>query len=88
MKATVLSITEGDDKPLKYPLIFRESSIVLLNKIDLLELTNFDVDSARRDLRSINPAVEIIETSCTKERGLERWIGWIEEKVSSGRESD
>ncbi len=88
VKATVLSITEGDDKPLKYPLIFRESSIVLLNKIDLLELTNFDVDSARRDLQSINPAVEIVETSCTKERGLERWINWVEERVSAGRESD
>lgn len=88
VKATVLSITEGDDKPLKYPLIFRESSIVLLNKIDLLALTNFDINSARSDLRSINPAVEIVETSCTKDRGLESWIDWIEKQLSQRRESD
>ena len=74
IKVTVLSITEGDDKPLKYPLIFKESSIVLLNKIDLLEHTNFDLESARKDLKSINPAVEIIETSCTKDIGLDQWL--------------
>ena len=78
IRVVVLSITEGDDKPLKYPIIFKDAAIVLLNKIDLLELTNFDVDSARRDLQSINPAVEIVETSCTKERGLEEIIRNVE----------
>lgn len=81
VKVTVLSITEGDDKPLKYPLIFKESSAVLLNKIDLLEHTNFDLESARNDLKSINPSVEIIETSCTKDSGLQRWCDWLEKAI-------
>ena len=88
INVTVLSITEGDDKPLKYPLIFKESSAVLLNKIDLIEHTNFDLKSARNDLKSINPSVEIIETSCTKDSGLQRWCDWLENKISSREGSD
>lgn len=88
INVTVLSITEGDDKPLKYPLIFKESSAVLLNKIDLIEHTNFDLESARNDLKSINPSVEIIETSCTKDSGLQRWCDWLENKISSREGSD
>ena len=80
-RAVVLSITEGDDKPLKYPIIFKDASIVLLNKIDLLEFTNFDLESARKDLQSINPNVEIVETSCTKDRGLDRWCHWLENQL-------
>ncbi len=86
IRAVVLSITEGDDKPLKYPIIFKDAAIVLLNKIDLLEHTNFDLNSARSDLQSINPTVEIIETSCTKDSGLENWNGWLENKILSGSE--
>ena len=86
IRAVMLSITEGDDKPLKYPIIFKDAAIVLLNKIDLLEHTNFDLNSARSDLQSINPTVEIIETSCTSERGLEQWSGWLENKILSGSE--
>ncbi|MBO4400243.1 MAG: hydrogenase nickel incorporation protein HypB [Selenomonadaceae bacterium] len=76
-KATVLSITEGDDKPLKYPLIFKESAVVLLNKIDLLPYTNFDLAAAREDLSTIHPNVEIIETSCTTGAGLDAWADWL-----------
>ena len=86
IRAVVLSITEGDDKPSKYPIIFKDASAVALNKIDLLEYTNFDLDSARNDLKSINPAVEIMETSCTKGIGLEQWCRWLENKYLSGRE--
>lgn len=81
-KATVLSITEGDDKPLKYPLIFKESAVVLLNKVDLLPYTNFSVENAREDLSTIHPGVEIIETSCTSGAGLDAWAGWLIGKVS------
>ena len=77
----MLSITEGDDKPMKYPIIFKDASIVLLNKIDLIEFTNFDLESARKDLQSINPNVEIVETSCTKDRGLDRWCHWLENQL-------
>ena len=81
-KATVLSITEGDDKPLKYPLIFKESAVVMLNKIDLLPYTNFSVENAREDLSTIHPNVEIIETSCTSGAGLDAWCSWLVSKVS------
>ena len=75
-------ITEGDDKPLKYPLIFKESAVVMLNKIDLLPYTNFSVENAREDLSTIHPNVEIIETSCTSGAGLDAWANWLVSKVS------
>ena len=80
-KAVVLSITEGDDKPLKYPLIFKESEVVLLNKIDLLPFTNFDLKSAREDLTTLHPTIKIFETSCTKETGLDDWCSWLLERT-------
>ena len=80
-KAVVLSITEGDDKPLKYPLIFKESAITLLNKIDLLPFTNFNLESAREDLTTLHPSLKIIETSCTKDSGVDEFCDWLLEKV-------
>ncbi|MBQ4494743.1 MAG: hydrogenase nickel incorporation protein HypB [Selenomonadaceae bacterium] len=76
-KAVVLSITEGDDKPLKYPLIFKESEVVLLNKVDLLPFTNFDLQAARTDLMTLHPTIKIFETSCTKGTGLDDWAAWL-----------
>lgn len=73
MKVTVLSITEGDDKPLKYPIIFKESDIALLNKIDLLPYTNFNLQSAHKDLQCIHPQLQIIETSATTKQGIDAW---------------
>ena len=81
-KAVVLSITEGDDKPLKYPLIFKESSATVLNKIDLLPFTNFDLQSARTDLTTLHPTIKIFETSCTKGTGLDDWTQWLLGKVT------
>lgn len=80
-KAVVLSITEGDDKPLKYPLIFKESEVTLLNKIDLLPFTNFNLQSAREDLTTLHPTIKIFETSCTKDMGLDDWAAWLLGKV-------
>ena len=80
LKAVVLSITEGDDKPLKYPLIFKESAITLLNKIDLLPFTNFNLESAREDLTTLHPSLKIIETSCTKDIGIDEFCDWLLEK--------
>ena len=77
MKAVVLSITEGDDKPLKYPLIFKESAAVVLNKIDLLPYTNFDIEQAREDLMTIHPLIKIFETSCTKDIGIYNWCEFL-----------
>jgi hydrogenase nickel incorporation protein HypB len=81
-KAVVLSITEGDDKPLKYPLIFKESTVTLLNKIDLLPFTNFNLQSARRDLSTLNPTIKIFETSCTLGNGLDDWCAWLLERTA------
>lgn len=80
-KAVVLSITEGDDKPLKYPLIFKESAVALLNKIDLLPFTNFNIDAAIEDLTTLNPNIDVIKTSCTSGDGLDAWSNWLIRKV-------
>ena len=77
IKVVVLSITEGDDKPLKYPLIFKESTVAILNKIDILKFTNFNLESAREDLTTIHPNIQIIETSCTTGEGLNTWYDFL-----------
>ena len=82
VKVVVLSITEGDDKPLKYPLIFKESAVAILNKIDIIQFTNFNLDSAREDLTTLHPDIKIIETSCTTEKGLDIWCEWIKNHVN------
>ena len=81
VKAVVLSITEGDDKPLKYPLIFKESAVAILNKTDILKFTNFNLESAREDLTTIHPNIKIIETSCTNGEGLNEWCEWIKNNL-------
>ena len=81
MKVTVLSVTEGEDKPLKYPLIFKESKAILLNKIDLLPYVPFDKDKAIKDIRNLNPQGYIFEISCTSKDGLAPWLTWIREQM-------
>jgi hydrogenase nickel incorporation protein HypB len=79
-KVMILSVTEGDEKPLKYPLMFKESALMLINKIDLLEYTNFNIEEAKSNARKINPGIEIIEISCTSGTGLDDWINWLAKK--------
>lgn len=81
IKITVLSTTEGNDKPLKYPLAFEKSGAVILNKIDLIDYTNFDKQKFYEDVRSINDKAVIFETSCTKDLGLDEFCQWIKNKV-------
>lgn len=81
IKITVLSTTEGNDKPLKYPLAFEKSGVVILNKIDLIEYTNFDKQRFYDDVRSINEKAIIFETSCTQNQGLDELCSWIKNKV-------
>ncbi len=76
-KVTVLSITEGDDKPAKYPLIFRNSQAVVINKIDLADYTDVNIDNMKRDILSINPEIKIFEVSCRTNQGLEQWCNWL-----------
>jgi hydrogenase nickel incorporation protein HypB len=79
-KVMILSVTEGDEKPLKYPLMFRESSLLLINKIDLLAHTNFDLEEAKANARRVNPALQVIELSCVTGEGLEAWTSWLLER--------
>lgn len=76
-KIVVLSVTEGEDKPLKYPGIFRKARLMVLNKIDLLPYVPFKLDHARENARKINPDIEILETSCSTGTGLDEWMQWI-----------
>ena len=82
IKITVLSTTEGNDKPLKYPLAFEKSKAVILNKIDLIEHTDFDRRRFYDDVRSINDKAVFFETSCTKDLGLDELCSWIKAQVA------
>jgi hydrogenase nickel incorporation protein HypB len=76
-KVVVASVTEGEDKPLKYPHMFRASRLMLLNKIDLLPHLDFDVEQCRANARRVNPALELIELSATRGDGIDRWCAWL-----------
>jgi len=80
-RAVVLSTVEGNDKPMKYPLIFHQARAVLLNKTDLLPYTDFDLDRFREDLVRINPSAEIFEVSGRTGEGIEDWLQWLLEEV-------
>jgi len=82
IKVMILSLTEGDDKPLKYPLMFQESSALIVNKIDLKPLLTVDVQKIRRDALSLNPSIRIFEVSCKTGEGIEEWAKWLLTKIS------
>jgi len=82
MKVAVLSITEGHDKPLKYPVMFQESKALIINKIDLKPFLDVDVEKIRRDAISLNPEITIFEVSCKTGEGLDAWVAWIETLIS------
>ena len=79
-KVMISSVTEGDDKPLKYPLMFQVSSVLLLNKVDLLPHVEFDLERFRAEALKINPNLEIIPISCKTGEGLDTWLQWLEER--------
>jgi hydrogenase nickel incorporation protein HypB len=83
-KVVILSVAEGDDKPLKYPSIFSRATLMLLHKVDLLPYTRFDLAAAKADARRVNPAIEIIETSCVGAPGLHGWLDWVERATGRG----
>ncbi|MGC1390764.1 MAG: hydrogenase nickel incorporation protein HypB [Bacteroidales bacterium] len=80
-KLAVVSTTEGDDKPGKYPMLFREAVAVLLNKIDLIPYTNFNFGSFSSDLKKINAQITMFEISCTSGDGLTEWYKWITDQI-------
>ncbi len=76
-KVTLLSVTEGDDKPEKYPLMFHISSVMLLNKTDLLPYVDFDMEKAKKHAKTLNKDIEIMPISCRAQEGLEVWYDWL-----------
>ncbi|MEH1937657.1 MAG: hydrogenase nickel incorporation protein HypB [Nostoc sp.] len=76
-KIVILSVTEGEDKPLKYPHIFRASNIMILTKIDLLPYVQFDVQKCIEYAKQVNPKIQIFQVSATTSAGLENWYAWL-----------
>lgn len=87
-KVVLFSVTEGDDKPLKYPHMFRASELVIINKIDLLPYVSFDLERAKINARAVNPGIEVISISATRGEGLENWYRWIQHKRGKNDRTD
>jgi hydrogenase nickel incorporation protein HypB len=81
LKVVVASTTEGDDKPLKYPAMFRNASALVVNKVDLVPYTNCDLQALKANALMINPALTIFETSCTTLVGITDWCEWLRNKA-------
>jgi hydrogenase nickel incorporation protein HypB len=77
----ILSVTEGEDKPLKYPDLFAASTLMVLNKIDLLPHVRFDVDRCIALARQVNPSIQILQVSATTGQGMDDWLHWLEHRV-------
>ncbi|MBA4077787.1 MAG: hydrogenase accessory protein HypB, partial [Cyanobacteria bacterium PR.023] len=82
-KVVILSVTEGEDKPVKYPHMFRAAELMILNKVDLLPYLNFDLEACKKYALSVNPHLKIIEISVTKGTGLDAWYTWLREHGKS-----
>lgn len=82
IKAMILSLTEGHDKPLKYPLMFQQSSVLVLNKIDLKPFLDVSLEKIKRDVLSLNPSIRIFEVSCKTDEGIEDWIKWLQTLIT------
>jgi hydrogenase nickel incorporation protein HypB len=82
-KVVIASVTEGEDKPLKYPHMFRAAQLMLLNKVDLLPHLTFDVDRCLAYARQVNPALRIIEVSAARGDGLAAWYDWLRHQVTA-----
>jgi hydrogenase nickel incorporation protein HypB len=79
-KIVLLSVTEGEDKPLKYPSIFFKSELLVLNKVDLLPYLSFNVAATEANARRVHPDMDIVRISCTRRDGLDEWLAWIEHR--------
>ena len=81
----ILSVPEGDDKPLKYPLMFTICDVLLINKIDYLSLSDFNMTALRKRVLALNPNIKIIEVSCKTGAGIEDWIAWLKKEIDAFR---
>lgn len=78
----LLSVPEGDDKPLKYPLMFTVCDVMVLNKTDFASLTDFDSELAAQRARALNPGMEVFEVSCTTSAGIAEWAAWLDQQLT------
>lgn len=83
IKVVVASTTEGDDKPLKYPAMFRNATVLIINKMDLVPHLDCDVSLLKRNALQINPSLKVFETSCKTGVGISEWCSWLREQVVS-----
>jgi hydrogenase nickel incorporation protein HypB len=81
LKAVIISVTEGDDKPLKYPKMFMNSKVLVINKTDLLPFVNCSIEILKSNALKINPKLKIFETSCTTGEGVADWCSWLEDNI-------
>jgi len=86
-RAVILSVPEGDDKPLKYPLIFSVSDLMVVNKIDYLEGSDFNLETLRERALRLNPRIRILPLSCRTGEGVSDWIGWLQAEIDDFRRS-
>jgi hydrogenase nickel incorporation protein HypB len=84
-KAMILSVTEGEDKPAKYPLMFHESKVLLINKIDLLPYVDCSVEKIKDEALKVNPHLTLFEISCKTGEGLDAWYNWLKQEVQHKR---
>ncbi|MGH9681365.1 MAG: GTP-binding protein, partial [Candidatus Acidiferrales bacterium] len=82
-KIVVLSVAEGEDKPLKYPSIFFKSELLVLNKTDLLPYVPFDIDAAEANARKVHQGMKIVRVSCQTSEGLAEWLRWLQDRRQS-----
>jgi hydrogenase nickel incorporation protein HypB len=87
IKVVVTSITEGDDKPLKYPSVFRNSSVLIINKIDLLPYVNSSLAKLKKNALAVNPSLKIFETSCVTDDGIDKWCKWLKTQINKNDSS-
>lgn len=81
-KVVVVSVAEGEDKPLKYPAVFRKASVCIWNKIDLLSHTDFDLEKARQNATYVNAILKMFDMSCRSEEGMANWYSWLNNQVA------
>lgn len=81
-KVLIASVPEGDDKPYKYPVMYRGVDAVILNKTDVLDAFDFDVDYFRRGVEALNPGLRFLPLSCKTGEGLEAWLNWLREEIA------
>jgi len=83
LRAVVLSVPEGDDKPIKYPGTFAKADVILINKIDLIDYIDFDTQRVINDIRAVNDKAEIFQVSATTGMGMENWYNWLRSKTNN-----